>query len=87
MLLKDLDLNYVKQYLRVDHDLDDMRLKSHITSVIDYILISHGYKDISETNENEALTDLAMVMLQDMYDNGTITTKEAISFLTIDRRF
>lgn len=87
MLLKDINLDYVKNYLRIDNDLDDMRLKSHISSAISYILTSHNYKNIDETNDNEALTDLAMIIIQDMYDNGTITTKDAISFLSIDRRF
>lgn len=87
MLLKDINLDYVKNYLNVDHELDDVRLKSHISSAISYILKSHNYKSIDETDNNEALTDLAMIIIQDMYDNGTITTKDAISFLSIDRRF
>lgn len=87
MKLNDLDLSYVKKYLNVDHDLDDLRLQSHIESAKNYIALSHGYEEIEELEANEMLVDLAMVMIQDLYDNGKITTSKAISFMTIDRRF
>lgn len=87
MKLSNLDLNYVKKHLNVDHELDDLRLQSHIESVKAYIALSHGYDSTEELEENELLFDLAMVMIQDLYDNGKITTSKAISFMSIDRRF
>ena len=86
MKLIDINLDYVKKYLNINHDLDDSRLQSHIDTAINYIVVSHGYKNIEEA-DNDLLSDLAMLMIQDLYDNGTITTEKPISFLTIDRRF
>lgn len=87
MKLSQLDLSYVKDFLRVDHTFDDARLKAHIESAKKYIALSHGYENVEDSEENEMLVDLAMVMIQDLYDNGDITTEKAISFMTIDRRF
>lgn len=87
MKLSNLDLSYVKKYLNVDHNLDDLRLQSHIESAKNYIALSHGYGLENELEENDLLVDLAMTIIQDLYDNGKITTSKAISFMTIDRRF
>ena len=87
MKLNDLNLDYVKKYLNVDHELDDLRLQSHIESVKHYITLSHGYDEKEELESNEMLADIAMIMIQDLYDKGKITTSKAISFMTIDRRF
>ena len=87
MKLNDLNLDYVKKYLSIDHELDDLRLQSHIDSAKHYIALSHGYDETAELEENEMLADLAMIIIQDLYDNGKITTNKSISFMTIDRRF
>lgn len=87
MKLSNINLDFVKKHLNVDHDLDDVRLQSHIDSAKQYIALSHGYEDEADLDENEMLADLAMVIVQDLYDNGKITTSKSISFMTIDRRF
>lgn len=87
MRLSDLNLSYAKKYLNVDHELDDLRIQSHIESAKSYIALSHGYEETEDLEDNKLLVDLAMVIIQDLYDNGKITTSKAISFMTIDRRF
>lgn len=87
MKLNNIDLSYVKKHLNVEHDLDDQRLESHIASAKNYIALAHGYDDEAALNENEMLADLVMVIVQDLYDNGKLTTSKTISFMTIDRRF
>ncbi|KAI3350144.1 phage gp6-like head-tail connector protein [Clostridium botulinum] len=87
MRLSDLNLSYVKKFLNVDHAMDDARLQAHIDSAISYIALSHGYDVESDMEANQLLTDLALVMIQDLYDNGKITSQGTISFMTVDRRF
>ena len=87
MKLSSLDLEYVKKHLNVDHNLDDLRLTLHIETAKNYIAVSHGYDSPEDLELNDYLTDLALLMIQDLYDNGTITQQQPISFLTIDRRF
>ena len=86
MLLADVNLQYVKGYLKIDHNEDDARIQSHIDTAKNYIAVSHGYDEINTSN-NDYLSDLAMVLIQDLYDNGTITSMKSVSFLSIDRRF
>ena len=87
MKLNDLNLDYVKKYLSVDHELDDLRIQAHINTAINYIKLSHGYEQMQELEDNECLADIAMMIIQDLYDNGTITATKSISFMSIDRRF
>ena len=87
MKLNDLNLDYVKKYLNVEHDLDDEKIQSHIDSAIKYVELSHGYENSEDINSNDILCELAMIMIQDLYDNGRITATSAVSFMTIDRRF
>ena len=87
MRLNDLNLEYVKKYLNVEHNLDDEKIQSHIDAAIKYVELSHGYENDEEINSNDILCELAMTIIQDLYDNGRITATSAVSFMTIDRRF
>ena len=87
MKLNDLNLEYVKKYLNVEHNLDDEKIQSHIDAAIKYVELSHGYENKDDINSNDILCELAMIMIQDLYDNGRITATTAVSFMTIDRRF
>ncbi|WP_394887037.1 head-tail connector protein [Clostridium butyricum] len=87
MKLNDLNLEYVKKYLNVEHNLDDEKIQSHIDAAIKYAELSHGYENYEEINSNDVLCELAMTIIQDLYDNGRITATSAVSFMTIDRRF
>lgn len=87
MKLNDLNLDYVKKYLNVEHNLDDGKIQSHIDAAIKYVELSHGYENDDDINSNDMLSELAMTIIQDLYDNGRITATSAVSFMTIDRRF
>ena len=87
MKLSDLNLDYVKKYLNVEHNLDDGKIQSHIDAAVKYVELSHGYENDEDINSNDILCELAMIMIQDLYDNGRITATTAVSFMTIDRRF
>ena len=87
MKLNDLNLDYVKKYLNVEHNLDDEKIQSHINAAIKYVELSHGYENNEDINSNDILSELAMTIIQDLYDNGRITATSAVSFMTIDRRF
>ena len=87
MKLNDLNLDYVKKYLNVEHNLDDGKIQSHIDAAIKYVELSHGYENDEDINSNDLLSELAMTIIQDLYDNGKITATTAVSFMTIDRRF
>lgn len=87
MKLSDLNLDYVKKYLNVEHNLDDEKIQSHIAAAIKYVELSHGYENKDDINSNDILCELALTMIQDLYDNGRITATTAVSFMTIDRRF
>ena len=86
MKLNDLNLDYVKKYLNVEHNLDDEKIQSHIDAAIKYVELSHGYEN-DDINSNDILCEMAMTIVQDLYDNGRITATSAVSFMTIDRRF
>lgn len=87
MKLNGLNLDYVKRYLNVEHNLDDEKIQSHIDAAVKYIELSHGYENNEDINSNDILCELAMTMIQDLYDNGRITATTSVSFMTIDRRF
>lgn len=87
MKLSDLNLDYVKKYLNVEHNYDDEKIQSHIDAAVKYVELSHGYENNEDINSNDILCELAMTMIQDLYDNGRITATTAVSFMTIDRRF
>lgn len=87
MKLSDLNLDYVKKYLNVEHNLDDEKIQSHIDAAMKYAKLSHGYENDEDSNSNDILIELVMTIIQDLYDNGKITATSAISFMTIDRRF
>ena len=87
MKLNDLNLEYVKKYLNVEHKLDDEKIQSHIDSAIKYAELSHGYENDEDINSNDILCELAMTIIQDLYDNGRITATSSVYFMTIDRIF
>ena len=87
MKVSEITLEYAKKYLNVDHNLDDLRLQAHIATAKNYIKLAHAYEKDSELEENEILADLMMVIIQDLYDNGKITTQNSIHFMSMDRRF
>lgn len=90
MKLSELTLDQVKEYLRVDHDLDDNRIKTHISTVVYFILQMNGQSKLTDEFEgrNEFLTDVALSMIQELYDTGKFPESRYLyQAMTIDRRF
>lgn len=90
MTLSELELGYVKQYLRVDHNKDDIRIQNHLDSAISFILKSNGQTKITKEFEqgNDFLVDATLAMVEELYDNGKLP--ESTYFyqgMMIDRRF
>lgn len=90
MKLSELTLGNVKDYLRIDHNLDDNRLNTHIKTVISFILQTNGIKELTTEfdDNNTFLADVALSMIQDLYDTGKFPeSKYLYQAMTLDRRF
>ena len=90
MKLSELTLDVVKGYLRVEHDLDDNRIRIHMSTVISYILKANGQENITPEFEdsNTFLSDVALCMIQELYDTGEMPdSKYLYGAMTMDRSF
>lgn len=90
MKLSEVTLDVVKSYLRIDHDLDDLRLALHMDSALTYILKANGQDKLTEEfdNENLFLSDVYMCYVQHLYDKGEVPESKYLNaILTMDRRF
>lgn len=90
MKLSEVTLDVVKSYLRIDHDLDDLRLALHMDSALTYILKVNGIDQLTEEfdNENLFLVDVYMCYVQHLYDKGEVPESKYLNaILTMDRRF
>ena len=73
--------------MNVEHNLDDERIQLHIAAAMKHAELSHGYENDEDINSNDILCELAMTIIQYLYDNGRITATSAVSSMTIDRGF
>lgn len=90
MKLSELTLANVKEYLRVDHNLDDKRINTHIDTVIHFILQMNGQEQLTDefVKRNPFLADVALSMIQELYDTGQFPeSKYLYQAMTLDRRF
>ena len=90
MKLSEITLQTVKDYLRIDHDLDDMRLQLHMRAALSYILKANMQDTLTPEFEdsNEFLADVYFCYLQHLYDSGTVPESNYLNaILTLDRRF
>lgn len=90
MKLSEITLNKAKEFLRVAHDLDDDRISGHIDTAITFILKANGQDTLTtEFDEsNEFLSDVALAMIQKLYDTGEIPdAKYLYAMMTMDRSF
>lgn len=68
-----MDIDAVKEYLRIDDDADDMTIELMMSAAKEYIKDSVGKCD--ETNPKTRMLFFALV--QDFYENRILTVKEA----------
>lgn len=90
MKLSEITLDTVKSYLRIDHNLDDMRLELHMKAALSYILKANGQDSLTPEFEdsNEFLVDVYMCYVQHLYDKGEVPESKYLNaILTMDRRF
>ena len=90
MKLSEITLQTVKDYLRIDHNLDDTRLRMHMDASFSYILKANGQDALTQEfdDSNEFLTDVYLCYLQHLYDYGTVPESKYLNaILTMDRRF
>lgn len=90
MKLSEITLQTVKDYLRIDHDLDDKRLELHMRAALTYILTANGQDSLTSEFEDsdEFLADVYMCYVQHLYDTGTVPESRYLNaILTMDRRF
>ena len=90
MKLSEITLDTVKNYLRIDHALDDTRLQIHMNAALSYILKANGQDALTQEfeNSNEFLTDVYLCYVQHLYDYGKVPESNYLNaILTMDRRF
>ena len=67
-----MDIDAVKEYLRIDDDADDMTLELMMNAAREYI------KDaVGKCDEKNPTQMLFMLIIQDLYENRVLTVKEA----------
>lgn len=54
LLPESMELDFIKSYLRIDHDLDDLEIQLFYRAVIDYV------RKYIRQPENETMTDVSL---------------------------
>lgn len=87
MKISDITLTYVQQeYLKADGD--EERIQQHMDSAKSIIMKVNGYETEEELDDNEYLTDVYLMYVQQLYDTGMIEENKSFNnLLTMDRRF
>lgn len=68
-----MDIDAVKEYLRIDDDADDMTIELMMNAAREYIKDAVGKYDA----KNPKTQMLFMLIIQDLYENRVLTVKEA----------
>ena len=78
MKLSEIDVSFVKEYLRQDGDEDDKLVGAILEGAKDYIVKYTG-QSIEQLEESEDLTIAILVLCAEFYDNRTISVNERIN--------
>lgn len=78
MKLSEIDVPFVKEYLRQDDDEDDKLVGAILEGAKDYIVKYTG-QSIEQLEESEDLTIAILVLCAEFYDNRTISVNERIN--------
>ena len=78
MLPSQIDLHFIKNYLRIDqdNDLDDMELSLYLTVARSYIENYTGYYDY-EIDENPEFSIVILMLVAHFYENKTIVADKS----------
>lgn len=78
MKLSEIDVPFVKEYLRQDGDEDDKLIGVILEGAKDYIVKYTG-QSLEQLEESEDLTIAILVLCAEFYDNRTISVNERIN--------
>lgn len=78
MKLSEIDVPFVKEYLRQDGDEDDRLIGAILEGAKDYIVKYTG-QSLEQLEESEDLTIAVLVLMAELYDNRTISVNERIN--------
>ena len=78
MKLSEIDVPFVKEYLRQDGDEDDKLIGAILEGAKDYIVKYTG-QSLEELEESEDLVIAVLVLCAEFYDNRTISVNDRIN--------
>ena len=78
MKLSEIDVPFVKEYLRQDGDEDDKLIGAILEGAKDYIVKYTG-QSIDQLEESEELTIAVLVLCAEFYDNRTISVNDRLN--------
>ena len=78
MKLSEIDVPFVKEYLRQDGDEDNRLIGAILEGAKDYIVKYTG-QSLDQLEESEDLTIAVLVLVAELYDNRTISVNERIN--------
>ena len=78
MKLSEIDVPFVKEYLRQDSDEDDKLIGVILEGAKDYIVKYTG-QSLEQLEDSEDLTIAALVLVGEFYDNRTISVNERVN--------
>lgn len=79
MGIRDLTLEDVKNYLRVEHDFDDLLIESFMASAEEYVREWTGVGE--RLNEYQSLTAPFLMIIGSLYENRTSTVENSPEYL------
>ncbi len=78
MKLSEIDVPFVKEYLRQDGDEDDKLIGAILEGAKDYIVKYTG-QSLKQLEESEDLVIAVLVLVAEFYDNRTISVNDRIN--------
>lgn len=78
MKLSEIDVPFVKEYLRQDGDEDDKLIGAILEGAKDYIVKYTG-QGLEQLEQSEDLTIAVLVLVAEFYDNRTISVNDRIN--------
>lgn len=78
MKLSEIDVPFVKEYLRQDGDEDDKLIGATLEGAKDYIVKYTG-QSLEQLEESEDLTIAVLVLCAEFYDNRTISVNDRLN--------
>lgn len=78
MKLSEIDVPFVKEYLRQDGDEEDKLIGAILEGAKDYIVKYTG-QSLEQLEESEDLTIAVLVLVAEFYDNRTISVNDRLN--------